>query len=349
MQYQEFGSQEKETTLLLHGGGLSWWNYREAAALLENDYHVVLPILDGHAGSDRPFTTIEENASEIISFIDEDFGGHVLLIGGLSLGAQVLLEMLSERKDICSYALVESAAVIPSKLTNALIGPAFGSGYGLIRNKAFSKLQFRSLHIKEELFEEYYRDTCLIKKADMIAFMKANTSYELKETLGETEAEVHVYFGEKETGEIRRSSEVIKKALPFAVLHPLPGYRHGDFSINHAGAYAEEVRRILSARPHGRPQSDKAAGGNMKPIFESDNIIFTALSELLADDYLTMVNDYENVNRFIGGKHKSFTREQELAWVQIKREEKALVFSMLEKKSRSYIWNIEMMTVKDCE
>ena len=35
---------------------------------LETEYHVILPILDGHAGSDRPFTTIEDNASEIPYF-----------------------------------------------------------------------------------------------------------------------------------------------------------------------------------------------------------------------------------------------------------------------------------------
>lgn len=106
---------------------MSWWNYREVAEHLQKEYHVILPILDGHAGSDRPFTTIEENASEIIDFIYEHFRGAVLLIGGLSLGGQILLEMLSQRKDICSYALIESAAVIPSKLKNALIAPVFGS------------------------------------------------------------------------------------------------------------------------------------------------------------------------------------------------------------------------------
>ena len=77
---------------------------------------------------------------------------------------------------------LESAAVIPSKLTHALIAPAFGSSYGLIKNRAFAKLQFQSLHIKPELFEDYYRDTCLIKKQDMIAFLEANTSYSLKDT-----------------------------------------------------------------------------------------------------------------------------------------------------------------------
>ena len=245
MQYHEYGADQKQTILLLHGGGLSWWNYREAAEKLQGEYHVILPILDGHAGSDRPFTRIEDNASEIISFIDEQLGSSVLLIGGLSLGGQILLEMLSQRTDLCSYALVESAAVLPSGLTNALIAPALGSSYGLIRNRAFSRLQFQSLHIKPELFEDYYRDTCLIQKRDMIAFLKASTSYALKDTFRNTAAKVHVFVGEKETGVILRSAETICRALPSCGLSRLPGLRHGEFSINHADRYANAIRQIV--------------------------------------------------------------------------------------------------------
>ena len=245
MKTVEFGVEHKDTMILLHGGGLSWWNYRESAMLLQNEYHIVLPILDGHAGSDRPFTTIEENAAEIISFIDAHLGGSVLLIGGLSLGGQILLELLSQRGDICRHALVESAAVIPSKLTNALIGPAFGSSYGLISNRSFARLQFQSLHMKPELFEDYYRDTCLIKKQDMIAFMKASTSYTLKDIFRETPADVHVYVGEKETGEILRSAEAICRMRPSCSLHRMKDLRHGEFSINHADQYAETIRRII--------------------------------------------------------------------------------------------------------
>ena len=247
MQYREYGKENKKVILLLHGGGLSWWNYREAAGLLQGEYHVLLPILDGHAGSDRPFTSIEENASEIISFIDEHLGGSVLLIGGLSLGGQILLEMRSQRKDLCSDALIESAAVIPSKRMNAWIGPALESSYGLIRNRSFSKLQFRSLHLKPELFEEYYRDTCQIEKRDLIAFLKANTSYTLKDAFSKTSAQVHVYVGEKETGLVRRSAQEICRSLPSSKLHRMPGLRHGEFSINHANQYAEAVRQIIQA------------------------------------------------------------------------------------------------------
>ena len=243
--FVEFGAEHKDTVLLLHGGGLSWWNYRETAELLRNEYHIVLPVLDGHAGSGRPFTTIEENASEIISFIGARLGGSVRLIGGLSLGGQILLELLSRRGDICSCALVESAAVIPSKLTGALIAPAFGCSYGLIRNRSFARLQFQSLHMKPELFEDYYRDTCRIKKRDMIAFLKANTSYALKDAFRKASAEIHVYVGEKETGRILRSAEVICQTRPSCRLHRMKGLRHGEFSISRADQYADAVRRII--------------------------------------------------------------------------------------------------------
>ena len=48
--------------MLLHGGGLSWWNLRSQAEQLSACFHVVLPILDGHAVSEEDFTGIEANA-----------------------------------------------------------------------------------------------------------------------------------------------------------------------------------------------------------------------------------------------------------------------------------------------
>ena len=245
MKCVEYGKEHKETVMLLHGGGLSWWNYREEAEMLRDEYHVVLPVLDGHAGSDRPFTSIESNAGEIIKYIDEYLGGSVGFIGGLSLGGQVLLEMLSQRGDICRNAFVESAMAVPSKMTHALIGPAFGMSWGLIRNRRFAALQFRSLHIKPELFEDYYRDSCAILKDDMIAFMKANTGYAMKESIRRCRAETRLFVGEKETPGIRRSAARLQKTMPDWQVTVLPGYRHGDLSINHAEKYVQALREAL--------------------------------------------------------------------------------------------------------
>jgi len=245
MVFREYGCEHPDTVMLLHGGGLSWWNFREEAQLLQSDYHVVLPVLDGHSGSDRPFTSIEDNASELIAYIDGHFGGKLLFIGGLSLGGQVLLEMLAQRGDICSFALVESTAVIPSRLTSALIGPAFGSSYGLIRSRAFSRLQFRSLHMKPELFEDYYRDTCGIRKEDMLAFMKASTSYALKDSAVLSPAQVRIVFGEKERGTVLRSANMLHRHFAGSGMTVCHDLYHGEFSLNRPQEYVRLVREII--------------------------------------------------------------------------------------------------------
>lgn len=245
MKYREFGKENEKVLIFLHGGGLSWWNYRDQASILEKDYHVIIPILDGHSGSDSHFTSIEDNARQIIEFIDTKFNGSVLLIGGLSLGAQILLEILSQRKDICSYALVESALVIPSALTGKLLGPSVSLSYGLINKPSFAKAQFKSLRIREELFEDYYRDSCAIQKEDLTAFLKANSTYSLKASLKQTNAAVHIFVGAKDNVNVIRSSKMIHALLPSSTLKFLPDYYHGEFSLNHPEQYAETIQKIL--------------------------------------------------------------------------------------------------------
>lgn len=245
MQYKVYGKQNQDVIVLLHGGGLSWWNYREISELLQNDLQIIIPILDGHTGSDKDFTSIKDNADEIISFIDRNFGGSVLLIGGLSLGGQILVEMLSQRKNICRYAIVESASVIPSKLTYSLIRPTFGTCYGLIKQKWFSKSQFRSLRIKPELFDDYYQDTCGITKQNMIAFLQESSMYSMKKTLGECTAKVHLFVGERENKRILFSAKKIREVIKNCDLHILPSMYHGEFSINQADRYAKELYDII--------------------------------------------------------------------------------------------------------
>ena len=246
MQYVEYGAHTSQTIILLHGGGLSWWNYREVTRLLADKYHVVLPILDGHADSDAPFNSIEDTAAKIISHIDEHFGGKVLAVGGLSLGGQIAVEMLTQRSDICRFALLESALVKPSRLTHALIKPSFGMSYGLIKQRWFAKLQADYLGIPQNLFEDYYRDTCAITKADMIAFLKANCAYSIKPALRDTQAKVHIVFGSGEQFSIRTSGKQLNHTIPDSTLEVLPGYRHGDLSLNHPEQYSQMLLTLIS-------------------------------------------------------------------------------------------------------
>lgn len=246
MKTVEYGKNNKDVIIFLHGGGLSWWNYREVAQRLCSRFHIVIPVLNGHTGSDRSFTSIEDNAKEIISYIDDNFGGQVLLIGGLSLGGQVLVEMLSQRSRICRFAMIESALVLPMKLTAALIKPAYSMCYPLIKKRWFAKLQFRALHIKEELFEDYYADTANISENDMAAFLTANSNYRVKDTLADCEAKALVMVGSKERPIMKKSAQILADCLPASKLEIMQNYDHGDCSINHCEQYVEKLLRLIN-------------------------------------------------------------------------------------------------------
>lgn len=245
MEYKEYGAKNNDIIVLLHGGGLSWWNYIDEIGLLKDDFHIVIPILDGHSGSDADFTSIANNALEIINFINENYNGKVKLIGGLSLGGQILLDILSQSPNICEYAIIESALAIPMKFTYSLIEPTFNLSFGLISKRWFSKLQFKSLKLKSSLFDLYYKDTCNITKDNLIAIMKSNSSYEVKDALSHTKAKVVVLVGSKERPIMKKSATKIAKLISDSELEVLQGYYHGDISINHAEDYVERVKRLV--------------------------------------------------------------------------------------------------------
>ena len=119
----------------------------------------------------------------------------------------------------------------------------------ILEHQKFNFLSKNPLHIQadflgipKELFEDYYRDTCAITKADMIAFLQANCTYEIKAGLAETTAKVKIVAGAKEQRSILTSGKRIHSALPGSRMEILPGLRHGELSINHPERYVQMLK-----------------------------------------------------------------------------------------------------------
>lgn len=239
MKTKEWGTKKQEVIVLLHGGGLSWWNYREVAELLQTRYHVIAPILDGHAGSDRDFESVEASAHHLLEWIDASFGGKIFALCGLSLGAQTAIAAMAERPDLCRYALIESAALIPDRLTGMLIPSSFSMSYPLIRQNWFSRLQFQSLHIQPPLYPDYYGDTCRISKENLIAFTKASVLYSLPAGIADSQAKILAVVGEKELSRMKRSAQLLKQTKPDTKITIAKGLHHGELSLNCPAQYVK--------------------------------------------------------------------------------------------------------------
>ena len=71
MKFHEFGDKNSPHIILIHGGGNSWWNYLRQARILSEEYHVILPTLDGHGEENQvDYVSTENSAIEILDYYD---------------------------------------------------------------------------------------------------------------------------------------------------------------------------------------------------------------------------------------------------------------------------------------
>lgn len=244
MLFTQTGDNQNPTIILLHGGGLSDWSWQPVASLLQPDYHVITPIIDGHGADGKTvFTSIEASASTLIRYIDTHCGGRVFALAGLSIGAQIAVEVLSQRPNVARYAILESALVYPITGTTALTAPSYGLFYGLITKRWFSKMQAKTLCVPDDLFETYYRDSLRISKQSLINITLSNGTYALKNTISHTTAKVLLIVGSKELGIMKKSAQRLHDCIKNSELYIAKGMKHGEMSLVHTADYA----RLLKA------------------------------------------------------------------------------------------------------
>lgn len=247
MRFKEFGAPTRPVVIFLHGAGLSWWGYQKVAARMSGDYHVVLPIIDGYGeDADEPFESIEQSAQNLIRVITERYGGRVLVLGGLSLGAQIVAEVLSQKPHIADYAVLESALVCPMPATKALAAPMVRMSYGLIRRRWFAKAQAKALMVPDELFEDYFADSRKITKQSLINTLISNGTYHLKAGIAQTTAKTLILAGEKEAKVMLRSARALHDAIPGSELYIAPNRKHGELSMAHPSEFVRRVMALLA-------------------------------------------------------------------------------------------------------
>ena len=249
MLFKEFGEPGRPVALLLHGGGLSWWSMEEVIGLLRKKYRVVAPVIDGH-GEDggRDFLNIEDSAANVIAYIDSHCGGKVKLMTGLSLGAQIAAEALSQRSAIADCVVIESALVIPIRGLAHITALANRSLRGLLRKKWFSRMQAKALGLPEDMFSRYYEDSLRLTSQTLVNIAKSNGNYALKPAIRKTTARVLVVVGEKELGIMRSSARMLHEAIDGSSLYVAKGMRHGELSLRHPDDYAKHVEAFVAAK-----------------------------------------------------------------------------------------------------
>jgi pimeloyl-ACP methyl ester carboxylesterase len=206
---------------------------------------LVLPIIDGHgADAEEPFVSIEDSAAKLVSYVRESCAGHVALVAGLSIGAQIVVEALSQQPELADAALIESACVVPLTGTGAM-ATLGGAVAGLAQHEWFARAQARSLAIPEDEFDLYFEDSRRMRPATLSAVVRANGTYSLKPSFSQVKAPMLVCVGGREPRPMRESAELVATAAPNAELRVMEGMAHGELSLRHPDLYVRMLAGLL--------------------------------------------------------------------------------------------------------
>ncbi|WP_424357349.1 alpha/beta fold hydrolase [Methanocella sp. MCL-LM] len=249
----EAGPADAPSVLFLHGGGMSGWMWDNILRLMQ-DYHCIVPDLPDHGGSrgESPFAH-EKAAALIAETIKARAHGGKAHVVGVSLGAQVLLELLAAFPEVVDHAVVNSPELRPVPgsglmLHPLLFDPTVKLTIPLARNKSFARLQARSYHLPEDMFEAYFEDTRQTRGEVLARILRANMTYKLPAALKEVNVPVLALVGGKEYGMMKASARDVAATLPNGRGYVVPGVGH-TFSFEKPELYARLVRDWINDRP----------------------------------------------------------------------------------------------------
>lgn len=221
-----YGDADKPLLVFLHGGGVSSWMWDEQVRYF-NNYQCLVPDLPGHGKSGGGYNfSIRDTANQILTIIEKHKANQQVIVIGFSLGAQVLISMLSEHSNNIDKAIIISASTKPFVLPRITARVATWM-LPLARNKFFSRMQAKYMYLNEQYFNDYYKETLAITKETFFKVMYENMSFSIPKGFETTHSRILVLIGKKENSIIKKSITDILKSNEKCLGVVIPGVGHG--------------------------------------------------------------------------------------------------------------------------
>ncbi len=194
---------------------------------LEPDYAVLVPDLPGHGRSAaEPYVSHANTTAAIAELLATTVPGQSATVIGFSLGAQLAIQLASERPDLVSQVVVVSAQAKAMPFTDLTLA-ALSISAPLARMRWFAKLQARELFITPNLMEDYIGTSAGITKETLLAAVGDNVKFTLPDAWSTFCGRALVMVGGRERRLMRDSAESIHAALLSSELLVVDECGHG--------------------------------------------------------------------------------------------------------------------------
>ena len=204
--YEEYGDKTAPLIVFLHGGGVSSWMWDNQIQFFQHYHCLTIDLPEQGKSKNTENFTIHSSAKEVNELIKNKANGKKVIIVGFSLGAQVVIQLVSIQPNLFDYAVINSALVRPQVFYKKMIKPSIKLTFPFVKNKYFSKLQAKTLYINDRFFETYFKETSEMKRDTLIRILEENMSFKLPNDFQKVTTKILVTVGEKEKAIMKKSA-----------------------------------------------------------------------------------------------------------------------------------------------
>ena len=227
--FKETGSKDDETIIFLHGNAMAGWIW-EGQLKEFGDYHCIVPDLPEHGQSSniKPFT-INKSAEMISDIIRNNTCNGKAHLVGISLGAQIILQILSKNPELVDHAIISGTLLQNISHTESLLKllDYTVTIYEPVKNTDFFlKANMRTYNMPKQFFDKFKESTLHIKNDSLNRILKENMIFERPDGLEKIEVPVLVMTGEKDYKIIKESAEDLLTSLQISEGYIAPKVGH---------------------------------------------------------------------------------------------------------------------------
>lgn len=114
MDFAVYGREEAPSLLLIPGLGVSYEIFYPLIDLLKDRFHIIAVGIDGFLlGKESAFTSVDDQAGQIIQYVQRNLNGHLDVSYGLSLGGKILSRILERNEIVVDHAIMDAAPLLP--------------------------------------------------------------------------------------------------------------------------------------------------------------------------------------------------------------------------------------------
>ncbi len=258
--FAESGPADAPTILFVHGGGGAGWNWAPQVEALTSHYHCLVPDLpeQGRSLAVGPFTMADATARLTDLIRRRAHGGRAHVVG-LSLGAQLTVNVLSQAPELINRAIVSSALLRPLPFAGLyrpnVLAASFRWGVAPFQaSRWYARLNMRhAAGIPEQYFSQFWEDYQRLTADSFAHVVAENMAFRQPPGLERARLPVLVVVGRQEYAPMHASARDLLKALPEArgvivdVGRSLA--ENHNWNLNAPELFTRMVRAWLTAQP----------------------------------------------------------------------------------------------------